>query len=122
MDRRKPILLNNPLRDEDGILEVVAVPGHERDAHVLAQRQLTQINRGSVGKDIAAGHHVARLHNGALVDTGVLVRTLVLGQVINIDRRVIDADFLGINPYHDAARIDRVDHAATRRDLTHSGV
>ena len=122
VDRGKPILLNNALRDEDRILKVVAVPGHERDAHVLAQRQLTQINRGSIGKDVAAGHHIARLHNGALVNTGVLVRTLILGQVINIDRRVIDADFLGINPHHDAARIDRVDHPASQRDLTDPGV
>ncbi len=41
MDRRETILLHDALGDEDRILEVVAVPGHERDQHVLAQRQLT---------------------------------------------------------------------------------
>ena len=86
MDRGEAIFLNDPLRDKNRVLKVVAVPGHERDTHVLAQRQLAQINRRSVSENIAASHHIARLHNGALVDTGVLVGTLVFSQVVDVDR------------------------------------
>ena len=46
VDRREAILLHHALGDQDRILEVVAVPGHERDQHVLAQRQLAQIVEG----------------------------------------------------------------------------
>src|SRR5690554_6973395 len=44
VDRGQTVFLNHLFGDQDGVLEVVTVPGHERDAHVLAQRQLTQIS------------------------------------------------------------------------------
>ena len=53
-------------------LEVVAVPGHEGDQHVLAQRELAQVGR-AVGNDVPGGHLVTALHDGALVDVGVLL-------------------------------------------------
>jgi hypothetical protein len=53
---------------------------------------------------------------------GVLVGTLVLSQVVDVDRRIIDADLFGIDPDHDAARIDRVDHPAAQRYLTDPGI
>ena len=35
MNRGKPVVPDNPLGNQDGILEVITVPGHERDQHVL---------------------------------------------------------------------------------------
>ena len=47
------ILLHHPLGDEYRVLEVVAVPRHERDTHVLAQGQFALIDGWSIGKDVA---------------------------------------------------------------------
>ena len=35
------------------VLEVVAVPRHERDEHVAAERQIAEIGRRAVGDDVA---------------------------------------------------------------------
>jgi hypothetical protein len=61
MDRGETILLDHALRDQDRVLEVVAVPGHEGDAQVLPQGQLAHVGGGAVGEDIAARDDVARL-------------------------------------------------------------
>jgi hypothetical protein len=49
MDAGEAIFLHHALGDEDRVLEVVAVPGHEGDAQVLAQRQLAHVRRRTVG-------------------------------------------------------------------------
>ena len=38
-------------REDDGVLEVVALPRHEGDEQVLAERQLAVVGRGTVGED-----------------------------------------------------------------------
>ena len=43
VDRREAVLLDHPLRDQDRVLEVVAVPRHERDQQVLAEREFAQV-------------------------------------------------------------------------------
>jgi hypothetical protein len=45
--------VHDALGHQDGVLEVVAVPRHERDEHVLAERQVAQIGRRTVGDDVA---------------------------------------------------------------------
>ena len=37
MDRGEDVVADDPLGDQDRVLEVVAVPGHEGDEHVLAR-------------------------------------------------------------------------------------
>ncbi len=49
---------------------VVAVPRHERDERVAAERELAQFGRRAVGDDVAGGDHVAHLHQRTLVDAG----------------------------------------------------
>ena len=78
VDRGEHVVADDALRDEDRVLEVVAVPGHEGDEHVAAQRQLAQLGRRAVGDDVAGGDGVAHLHQRPLVDAGVLVRALEL--------------------------------------------
>ena len=51
VDRGVDVVLHQLLADDDRVLEVVAVPGHERDQHVAAQRQLALVGRGAVGED-----------------------------------------------------------------------
>ena len=72
------VILHNALRDEHRVLEVETVPRHERDAHVLAQRQITHIHGRAVRQNITARNHVARLYNRALILAGVLIRADVL--------------------------------------------
>ena len=40
VDRGEDVVLDEALGDEDRVLEVVALPRHERDDHVLAEREL----------------------------------------------------------------------------------
>ena len=101
VDRREAIVMNDTLRDQDGVFEVVAVPGHERDQQVLAQRQLTQVSRRTVRQHVAARDHIARLHQRTLVDAGVLVGTGVLGQRVDVDARFGSRGFLVVYANHD---------------------
>ena len=45
--------LHQALAEDDGVLEVVALPRHQRDEEVLAERELTAVGRGTVGDDVA---------------------------------------------------------------------
>ena len=45
VDRGEDVVAHQPLADQDGVLEVAAFPGHERDQHVLAERQLAVLGR-----------------------------------------------------------------------------
>ena len=55
MNGGKHILPNKPLVEQDGVLVVVAFPGHEADEHVLAQGNLAVAAGGAVGDDLALG-------------------------------------------------------------------
>src|SRR5690606_39105224 len=100
------------LGDQDRVLEVVAVPGHEGDQHVLTQSQFAQVGRCAVGQNVTAGHDIAALDDGSLVDVGVLVGTGVLGHVVDVYTDlaghvlvVVHADdhALGVHVHHHAA-------------------
>ena len=53
VDRGEDVVRDDPLGEQDRVFEVVAVPRHERDEHVLAERQIAEIGRGPVGDDVA---------------------------------------------------------------------
>ena len=53
MDRGEDVLLDDPLGEQDRVLEVVAVPRHERDEHVATERELAELRRRAVGDDVA---------------------------------------------------------------------
>ncbi len=82
------VFFHHALGDEDRVFEVVAVPGHERDEQVLAERELAEVGGRAVGQHVAARDVVTRVHQRTLVDTGVLVRTRVLRQVVDVDARL----------------------------------
>ena len=110
------VLLDHALGDEDGILEVVAVPGHERDEHVLPERELAEVRRRAVRQHVAPGDDVPGPDQGALVDAGVLVRALVLGQVVDVDPGLFRLRLVVVHPHHDSGRVHRVDHPAAPGD------
>ena len=62
VDRGELVVLDEALRDDDGVLEVVALPGHEGHEAVLPQCELAAVRRGAVGQhgarlDLLAGGH-----------------------------------------------------------------
>ena len=56
VDRGELVVLEQAAREDDRVLEVVALPGHEGDQAVLAQRDLAARGRGAVGEHVAGGH------------------------------------------------------------------
>ena len=68
MDRGEDIVLQRLLGDQDRVLEVVAVPGHERDEHVAPQGHLAMVRGGAVGDDLVGLHLLASLDDRLLVE------------------------------------------------------
>ena len=62
MDRGEHIVLHDAFGDQDRILEIVAVPRHERAQHIAPERELAAFRGGAVGKDLVARHRLAHLH------------------------------------------------------------
>ena len=122
MDRGVAVVRDHALRDQDRVLEVVAVPGHERDQHVLAERELAQVGRRAVGDHVAARDLVALADDRTLVDVRVLVGTRVLDQVVDVDADLARGRLVVVHPDHDPVRIDVVDVAAAQRGDHRAGV
>src|SRR5690606_24330241 len=121
VDRGEDVIAHDPFGDQDRVFEVVAVPGHEGDEGVAAQRQFAQVRRRAVGDDVADLHRIADTHNRALVDAGRLVGALELRQAIDVDARTAGGHFArGAN--HDAGAVDLFDHAVTTGDHDRAGV
>src|SRR6476620_2112879 len=121
VDRGEDVVLHDPLGEQDRVFEVVAVPRHERDQHVAAEREFAEIGRGTVGDDVALPDDVADLHQRTLVDAGRLVGALVLHQPVDIDARLGGIEIFGGADY-DAGGVDLVDHAGTAGGDRSTGV
>ena len=67
VDRGEDVVGHDALGEQDGVLEVVAHPRHERDEHVLAERQIAEIGRRTVGDDLAG---LDRSHPRSPADAG----------------------------------------------------
>ena len=115
VDRRVAVVGDDALADQDRVLVVVAVPRHERDQHVLAERQLAQVGRRAVADHVALGDDVADVDQRPLVDVGVLVAARVLGQVVDVDADVAGRGLGVVRAHDDAVGIDVVDLAAPAR-------
>ena len=122
MDRREAVFLDDTLGDQDRVLEVIAVPRHERDQQVLAEREFPQIRGRTIGEHIAALDRIARYHEGPLVDAGVLVGTGVLGQRVDIDAGFSSGRLVIVDAHDNTRGVDRIDAAATARHHRHTGV
>src|SRR3972149_2661411 len=108
MNCRETILLYNTLGDQDRVLEVVTVPRHERDQHVLAKRQFTDVGRGTVSQHVALGYDIALADERPLVDTGVLVGTRVFDQIVDVDAWFARPGFVVVDAHHDAAFVGEI--------------
>ena len=111
------------IRSESRIefLEVVAVPRHERDQRVTAERQLAEIGRRTVGDDVALLDLIAHFHQRPLVDAGVLVRALELHQPVDVDAGLGRVRLVG-GANDDTGGVDLIDHAGAARGDGGAGV
>src|SRR5581483_1857354 len=76
VDRSVVIFLDQLLRHHDGVLEVVAAPGHESHQHVAAKSELAAIGARTIRQHVAFLYALPLQHDRFLADTGVLVRAL----------------------------------------------
>ena len=122
MDGGETVFLNNTLGYEDGVFEVVTVPWHECHAHVLTQRQLTEVGRWTICQHVTALDWFTQGHARHLVNTGVLVRTGVFGQVINVDTRFARIHLVFVNFDNDTGCVDVLNGTATLSNSGNTGV
>src|ERR1035437_7627727 len=134
VDRSVVVFLDQLFRDQDGVFEVVAAPGHEGHQHVAPQGQFAHVGTGTIGQHRTLRHALAHTHNRLLIDAGVLGAPLELGELVDIGahftgklalmRRAFHAndDALAIHRIHDAGAL--VEHhraGIARRDRLHAG-
>ena len=113
VDRGVDVVPHQLLADDDRVLEVVAVPGHEGDQDVAAQGELALVGRGTVGQDLALLDLLAHLDDRLLVQAGPLVQADVLPQLVDVvvvddhPGRVDVGDRAVLRRLDDHARVDR---------------
>ena len=100
VDRGELVVLHEALGDDDRVLEVVALPGHEGHEAVLAERELAAAGRGAVGQHVAGLDLIAHGDQRLLVDDRALVRAHELVERV-----------LGLVDDHDPLGVDVVDLA-----------
>ena len=79
------VLLDQLLADQNGVLEVVSPPGHERHQDVSSQRQLPLVGAGSVHQDLTLPDPLPDANQRLLVDARVLVGPGELDQLVDVD-------------------------------------
>ena len=72
VNRREDVVLDESLGDDDGVLEVVALPRHERHEQVPAEGKLACIGGRAVGE------HIANLDLVALPDQCLVIHACAL--------------------------------------------
>jgi len=77
--RCEDILAHDALVEDDGVLIVVTLPGHERHLEVAAQSQLAGLGGISLGEDVAGLDAQSLVADGTQVDGGRLVGLAELG-------------------------------------------
>nr|AHE14888.1 hypothetical protein asmbl_9 [uncultured bacterium] len=97
VDRGQDVVLHEALRQDDRVLVVVALPRHEGDEQVLAQRHLALVGARPVGDDLTDLDPLALLDDRGLVDRGALVRAAELQQPVGLPGAVVghDGDVVG---------------------------
>src|SRR4051812_20632404 len=125
VDRGVVILFGQLLGDQDGVLEVVAAPRHERNEDVASEGQLAGVGAGAVGQDLALADPLPFANVRLLRDAGVLVGALELDELIDVGAELLRLAGLLIFRFDandDAVGVDEVDHAAALAENHGAGV
>src|ERR1700674_4396092 len=112
------VVLDQLFADQDGVLEVVPAPRHERDQNVAAEREFAAIGARAVGQDLPLPDAVAHAHERLLVDAGVLVGTLELDELVDVRAHFAreHARVVGFDANDDPLGIDLVDNSVAAAD------
>src|SRR4051794_26099335 len=112
VDRRKDVVLDEPLAEDDRVLEVEALERHERDEQVGPECELAVVGRAAVGEHLARVHAVVQAHHRLVVDERALVRAHELRQRVGVLALfALDDDAVGID-VDDGACVLRDDDVA----------
>ena len=104
MDRGQLVVLDQAAGEDDGVLEVVALPRHEGDHQVLAQGHLALVGGGPVGEDVPGLDLLAGADHRLVVDQGPLVGAHELLELVLLLLAVVGL-------HDDLVSIDVVDRA-----------
>ena len=113
MNRGEAIVLDEPLGDQDRVLEVVAAPRHEGDEHVAPERQLALVGARPVGDDVALLDPLALAHDGLwLMQVFWFERRYFVRLKMSSGRSWTGSAFFstGLGAHHDAVGRDVLDH------------
>src|SRR5699024_10859574 len=113
VDRGHDVVLHQTLGEDDGVLVVVALPGHVRHEEVLAQRHFAPVRGRTVGQYIALLDPCALMDDRALVEARALVGTLELTHAVGPARAVVghDGDVVGRDVLDDTGLLRQHDLA-----------
>ena len=84
VDRRIDVVLDQPLGENDRVLEVVSVPRHERHGDVGSECELSVFGRSAISQNFTGLHLLSGLDDRTLVERGVLVGAPVFLEAITI--------------------------------------
>src|SRR6478752_6965685 len=85
VDAREEVVADEAVADDDRVLVVAALPAHERDEHVPAERELALLGGAGVRDRLAVEDPRADVDDGALVDAGALVAADELQQLVLVE-------------------------------------
>jgi len=129
VDGSVDVLLHDLLGNQNGVLEVITVPRHERDEHVAAEGEFAVIGAGAVANDLALVDLLAFFHERLLVHAGARVRAHVLAKFIDVDallgivlELLLAFGHLAVGGDHDEVAGDRRDLAGTFRHDDGAGI
>src|SRR6266550_88629 len=106
VDRGVHVFFHDPLREQDRVLEVVALPRHEGDQHVAAEGHLALVNCGTVSQDVALLDVLSRLDHRAVVQACSLVGAReLLQRVVAVGSAAVRLD----DDLEDGRRVDRLE-------------
>ena len=114
VDRGVGVARHQFFADDDGVLEVEAVPGHEGRQDVSAQGELAVARGGAVGDHLALLDLVAHLHDRLLVLAGSLVEAHELAELVDV---AADFDVFGVDLGHHALALGADQHARVQGGL-----
>ena len=83
VDGSELVLFHELAAKDDGVLEVVAFPAHERDQRVLPQRQVPVLRRRAVRQYVPLADNIALADDRPLIYAGALVAARELHQPID---------------------------------------
>jgi hypothetical protein len=75
VDRGVGVFLDEGFAHDDGVLEVMALPGEEAHEDVFTQGQFAVLGGGAIGDDLTLLDLVVFLNDGALIETRTIVET-----------------------------------------------